>query len=312
MPLITQAARAFEMVARFGSIRRAAERINAAPSAVNRQILNLEAEFGTPLFERLPRGMRLTEAGEIVVNQIREWQSDNLRMRSRVDDLKGRSGGHVKIGVMECLAHDFLPRAFAELKKIYPDASLRTVVSGTAEIVRQLAASEIDLAVTFNMPRDTGLKIMHEVKMPLGAVMPKDHPLAKSAEVHPDELFDHPIVVADNSVTIGPVIGAMIERSRKPSVPLAATNSIAMLKTMVRRGAGISILTPIDIYGELLADELHFAPIAGTRMFELLSVTARDVKTLPPSATAMAAIIASALEDAVRKIEIDWSGDVTD
>jgi DNA-binding transcriptional LysR family regulator len=58
MPLLSQAARLVDEVAKNGSIRRAAARVNASPSAVNRQILNLEAELGVALFERLPNGMR--------------------------------------------------------------------------------------------------------------------------------------------------------------------------------------------------------------------------------------------------------------
>ena len=59
-------------IARCGSIRKAAQRLNVASSAVNRQILALEEEFGAPLFERLPRGLRLTAAGEMCVEHIRE------------------------------------------------------------------------------------------------------------------------------------------------------------------------------------------------------------------------------------------------
>ncbi|RYF67418.1 MAG: LysR family transcriptional regulator, partial [Comamonadaceae bacterium] len=58
-------------VARVGSIRQAAERLHVAPSAVNRRIQDIEEELGTPLFERLPRGMRLTAAGELFVRYIR-------------------------------------------------------------------------------------------------------------------------------------------------------------------------------------------------------------------------------------------------
>ena len=58
-------------VARVGSIRQAADRLHIAPSAVNRRILDIEEELGTPLFERLPRGVRLTAAGELFVAYIR-------------------------------------------------------------------------------------------------------------------------------------------------------------------------------------------------------------------------------------------------
>ena len=63
-------------VARVGSIRQAAERLHVAPSAVNRRIQDIEDELGTPIFERLPRGMRLTAAGELFVRYIRGRAAD--------------------------------------------------------------------------------------------------------------------------------------------------------------------------------------------------------------------------------------------
>ena len=64
-------------VARAGSIRQAADRLHVAASAVNRRILDLEAELGTAIFERLPRGVRLTAAGEIFVAYIRSRSAQN-------------------------------------------------------------------------------------------------------------------------------------------------------------------------------------------------------------------------------------------
>lgn len=63
-------------VARAGSVRQAAERLHVAPSAVIRRIQDLEHELGTPIFERLPRGMRLTAAGELFVAYIRQRHAD--------------------------------------------------------------------------------------------------------------------------------------------------------------------------------------------------------------------------------------------
>ena len=74
----------FDEVVRAGSIRLAAERLHVAPSAVNRRIQDLEEELGLPLFERLPRGMRLTAAGELFVTYVRGRQA--LHRRSP-DDL---------------------------------------------------------------------------------------------------------------------------------------------------------------------------------------------------------------------------------
>ena len=296
MPLITQAARVLEMVARYGSIRRAAERVNSAPSAVNRQILNLEAELGTQLFERLPRGMRLTEAGKIIVEQVREWQHDGQRTLASVEHLKGSGGRQVRIGVMECLAAEFLPRTFCELQVRHSGASLYAIVGGTAEITGRLMANELDLAVAFNAPHDIGLKIMHEMRTERGAVMRPDHPLASRPEVHLDDVLEYPLVLFDNTLTSGPIVEDMLERSRRPPVRAVVTNSVTVLKAMVAEGAGVSILAPIDVISEVRARTLSFRPLAGARMFDLLSVAARDAKALNPTTRDFARIIVSTLD----------------
>ncbi len=71
--------RYFEAVAEDGSIRRASERLHISPSAVNRQILKLEDYLGTPLFERRPDGMRLTDAGRLVLRHAQATLQDFAR-----------------------------------------------------------------------------------------------------------------------------------------------------------------------------------------------------------------------------------------
>ena len=93
--------RYLEEVVRRGSIRKAAEALNVASSAVNRQILKLEATLGAPLFERRTGGVRLTPAGEILARHARETLYGFARARASIDDLKGLKTGHVKIVALE-------------------------------------------------------------------------------------------------------------------------------------------------------------------------------------------------------------------
>lgn len=65
--------RYFDEVARHGSIRKAAEELSVSASAIDRQLLQAEEAFGVALFERLPRGVRLTAAGEILIYGVRRW-----------------------------------------------------------------------------------------------------------------------------------------------------------------------------------------------------------------------------------------------
>ncbi|MEL6264839.1 MAG: LysR family transcriptional regulator, partial [Pseudomonadota bacterium] len=92
-----------EEVSRAGSIRKAAEDMNITSSALNRQIQRFEAEFGSPIFERLPRGVRLNTAGEMLVQHYRAMASDLARVQSQVADLTGARRGHVSIACSQAL-----------------------------------------------------------------------------------------------------------------------------------------------------------------------------------------------------------------
>src|SRR5207247_4335338 len=72
-------------VARVGSIRKASVRLNVASSAINRQILALENELGAPIFERMPRRLRLTATGEVLIAHVRETLKGHARVESHIE-----------------------------------------------------------------------------------------------------------------------------------------------------------------------------------------------------------------------------------
>ena len=260
MPLISKAAKALEVVARFGSIRKASEHINTAPSALNKQILNLEREYGTLLFERLPRGMRPTEAGHVLVKQIREWEDENTKIVSAVQILKGQGGGYTKIGIMECLADTFLSEAFLKLRDLHQSAALKVLVGGTAELSARLVSGDIDIAVSFNTPHDRGFSIVREARLGLGAVLPPDHPLACADEIQIKDLQGHPLILADDTLTIGPIATVMLQQSVGEMPGTVMSNSISAIKALVEQNLGISLLTIVDVHGEVGRGDLIFRP----------------------------------------------------
>ena len=107
-------------VARAGSIRKAADRLNVAPSAVSRQILAFEEELGTPVFQRTPRRLVLTAAGEIVIRHIRGTLKDLDRVQTQVEELKGLRRGEITVAIMSGLAANLVPRCVAEFQKRNP------------------------------------------------------------------------------------------------------------------------------------------------------------------------------------------------
>src|SRR5262245_32575950 len=115
-------------VARAGSIRKAAERLNVTSSAVNRRIMDLEEELDAKLFERWPRGVRLTAVGEMFVRYVREQAADVERVKSQIEELKGLRRGVVRIACSQALALDFLPREIADFRARHPLVAFEVVV----------------------------------------------------------------------------------------------------------------------------------------------------------------------------------------
>ncbi|EQD34685.1 transcriptional regulator, LysR family, partial [mine drainage metagenome] len=117
--MLERAAHYFDEVGRRGSIRKAAERLHIAPSAVDRQILQLEARIGAPLFERLPKGLRMTAAGELLLETIRRWKREYEVLQAQIRDLQGLCSGEVSIALVEG-ATEFMTDTLRQFRTRYP------------------------------------------------------------------------------------------------------------------------------------------------------------------------------------------------
>ena len=110
------ALRYFRETVQARSIRKAAEQINIAPSAVNRQIIKLEEQLTTPLFERSSKGLKLTAAGELFYRWVLKSQADLDQTIAEIGDLRGARRGHVVVACEEGIGKDFLPRVIQSFR----------------------------------------------------------------------------------------------------------------------------------------------------------------------------------------------------
>ncbi len=136
-------------VARAGSIRKAAERLNLTASALNRRVQDIEEDLGTRIFERLPRGVRLNAAGELLIRHIRGQLADMSRVKSQIEDLSGFRRGTVSIACSQALAYDLLPSAIAAYRSEFPLVEFQVKVRDHGDALRALADFEVDLALVF-------------------------------------------------------------------------------------------------------------------------------------------------------------------
>jgi len=235
-------------VARAGSIRKAAEQLHVTASAVNRRVMDLEDELGAPLFERRPRGVRLTAAGELFVRYIREQSGDVERMKSQIEDLKGLRRGTVRIACSQALALDFLPREIADYRTKFPLVQFDVQVLDHERAMASLAAFDVDLVLVFRPPFLPNFQPLMSLRQRLVALMAADHPLAtQEKKLRLSQMVGYPVALPERSLGGRQLLTNVLARSNLQFNIAAESNSFEFLRNMVLREKLISFQIEIGV-----------------------------------------------------------------
>jgi DNA-binding transcriptional LysR family regulator len=247
-------------VARLGSIRKAAARLNVASSAINRQILALEHEIGTPIFERMPRRLRLTATGELLIAHVRETLKSNQRVTAQIEALRGLKRGEATIATMNGLAAGPLPGFIASVLEAHPRVHIRLRVLPLDQIPNAVLTGEADIALGYNFPSSPGLRVVASHDLHLGAVVAPGHPLTKRQPAWLADCLQFPLAISDSSMTIRPVVDLAFTRAGLPLHPTIETNSIEFMSRIAGAGCAITFLNPVDIGVDLARGTLAYVP----------------------------------------------------
>jgi DNA-binding transcriptional LysR family regulator len=253
--------RYIDQVARLGSIRRAASVLNVASSAVNRQILKLEADMGTPLFERVGNGVRPTAAGDYVIRHARETLARWQTVRSEIATLSGDIHGEVRIVSIPAPLVRLLPRAIEATSRKHPHITFRVIDASPADHAEEMRARRPDVAVLFIDRRHTGYDVVARIQMRLGAIMRPDHPLANRKELTLTECAAYPVAMLSDPWILNAAAEAEFTHSGAQFKSVVLTNSLPMTKEIMRAGIGLGFFTPAGFVDELKCGELVHVPL---------------------------------------------------
>jgi len=253
--------RYLDEAARLGSIRKAASRLNVASSAINRQILALEEELGVPIFERMPRRLRLTSTGEILIAHVRETLKGHHRVEAQIEALKGLARGEVTIATMNGLAAGPLPRFLCSILDRHPRVHVRVRVLPLDQMSNAVLTGEADLALTYNPPISPGLRVVASHDLLLGVAVSPKHPLTKRRPLRLADCAEFPLAIADASMTIRPAVDLAFTRADVPLHPTIETNSIEFMKKIASSGQAVTFLNPVDIAEDVEAGQIRYFPV---------------------------------------------------
>jgi LysR family transcriptional activator of nhaA len=242
--------RYFRAVAHDGNLTRTAERLNLSQSALSIQIKNLEERLGHALFERRGRQLYLTEAGRIALDHADTIFSAGEEL---VETLKenGRTRRAIRIGALATLSRNFQMEFLRPiLGRSDVDMILRS--GSTSELLGALESLNLDVVLLNQAPMAdsvTPFVAQHVYQQRVSLIGKPDH--GDGGKDLAGLLTRHPVILPTLESGVRSQFEALVERLGIVPQVAAEVDDMAMMRLLAREGAGLAVLPPIVVKGEL-------------------------------------------------------------
>lgn len=272
MSALTKEIRSFVVIAHEKSVRKAAEKLHIAASALSRQMNILEEDFGTQLLVRLPKGIELTEQGQALYKQAQQWITEENRFRRSLKEEAQQNLIQLRIGAVDCLSHSVLPKLYNLLSSQFDNLRVHFTTGDTQTLTNLLLDNQLDFVIAFNVARHEKIQFAARHRTKIGLVhLPKlFDEKTKSIELH--ECLKWPLCFPDRNLSVHTRLYSEILRQNSSFDIAATSNSFNLLASLVREGAGVSFMTWYDIEKQVMNGELAFTPLKDKRLEEELCV----------------------------------------
>jgi DNA-binding transcriptional LysR family regulator len=242
-------------LARTGSFSAAADALDYTQSAVSKQIATLEREVGATLVQRQVRPLRLTDAGESLIEHASQILSQLEAAREAIEEIVGLRSGRLRIGAVSSAARTFVADAVVRFRAEAPGVELQVREGGPVELCRMIRDAELDLAVVYEYPgfQPPLTKQFHCVELlhePDDILLARGSALAARKRIPIDSLRNEdwlvPALGADHPARLR-VTAACAEAGFEPRV-VFEMNDCQATQALVAAGMGIALMPRAAIH----------------------------------------------------------------
>jgi DNA-binding transcriptional LysR family regulator len=287
----------FQLVARLGSIRQAAQALNVAPSSVSRILKQLEDDLGLPLFERVRQRLKLTSAGELMLYHARQSFSELNRACNEINELHGLHRGTVSVATIESVSRGLIPEALDLFWRSHPGISVDIRVMSSQQVANAVAEGECDLGLVFDIRVPRNVRRIGMVALPLGVVTKPDSRFAGKADLKISDLAGERVILSDASLTLGAWVEEAFGRTFVELNQRARTNSIGLMTDLAKRNLGTVLQTRVGIEQDIAEGTLSFVPLRDPKLaLRKLILLARSEKEMSNAASALGRMLGSLLD----------------
>ena len=250
-------------IADSGSFTAAGERLRVSQSAISRQILLLEAELGEPVFHRIGRRIRITPAGESLLQLSHRVFQDLQDTVAGISDRQESLNGTMRLvgGMTVCLY--VFPALLAEVRRTHPSLDLKVTVGSAERSVGMLRSGGADLGLVTLPVEATDLLSEPVLQEELLLITYPAHALAKKRQILPADLNRQPFILFEAGSVTRRLVDEFFTRERIEPDVVMETENVEIIKAMVRFGLGISIIPWQAAAADVGAEALFCRRIAG-------------------------------------------------
>ena len=290
------ALRYFHEVVQCGSVSLASQRLHVAMSAISRQIASLEAQLGTPLFERHARGMVPTAAGNILAQHARRISLEAEQAVEAIHALQSLRSGAVRIATSDAFANELVPRVCTEFQQHYPGVRFEVLVRATPQVSREVLMGDAEIGLCFSLAPAKDIRVVHRQSAPVVAVLPPGHPLARKRKISLAELTRYPLALQTAETAVRQVIDMACARQELALDPVLVSNHAKTLLKYVQYSGGVSVSSEVSVRHLVERGELVVKPLsdAGMDLRDIEVQTLAD-RTLQPATEAFLQLLVANL-----------------
>ncbi|MDP3537514.1 MAG: LysR substrate-binding domain-containing protein [Azonexus sp.] len=272
----------FVVAARHLSYARAAEELHLTPPAVSMQLKQLEDNAGLPLFERMGRGVALTQAGELLVHHALRILGEIKDAEANLQALLGAEVGQISVGLVSTAKY-FMPRLLAQFAQAHPGIEVQFTVGNREILLQKLQDNAIDLAITGRIPAEIDAHAEPMASHPYVLIGPADHPLRDARRFDLQELRRETFLVREEGSGSRRVAEEMFKNHLFTPARTISMGSNETIKQAVMAGMGVSLISLHTLPLELKTAEVSLLDAIGTPIERTWYVVHMNSKRLLPA-----------------------------
>lgn len=248
--------RSFVHIAELGSLSRAAERLNLSQPALSRQLNLLEESLDTKLLDRTGRGVKLTEAGQMLAERARVILTDLARLEADLSARSSQVTGHVHVGVPPSAGIVITGALIENLRDRYPDLNVTVAEDLTGDVQEGLLSGRLDIGILHDGMISRSLYAEPLWREDLFLISHPSQVGEQETEIAYEDVLSLPLIMPTNKHGLRAMMQEAAFRTGRPLTPVVEADALRVLIDLVSRNLGHTVLPRSSLVQELSTGRL--------------------------------------------------------